>query len=75
MDFFLRPENASIWSEVQNLAQKNDKATLQKYIAEAQRLTSPFRIVRYPTHNTKVEGKSVGPDNVLILNIVSCLPL
>lgn len=71
MEFFLDPKNDSIWSEVQSLAQKNDKATLQKYVAEAQRLTSPFRIVRYPSHHTKVEGKSVGPDNVVIVNIVS----
>ena len=71
MEFFLDPKNDSIWSEVQNLAQKNDKATLQKYVAEAQRLTSPFRVVRYPSHQTKVEGKSVGPDNIVIVNIVS----
>lgn len=71
MEFFLRPDNASIWSQVQDLAQKGDTTTLRKYVAEAQRLTSPFRVVRYPSHNTKVEGKSVSPDNVLIVNIVS----
>lgn len=71
MEFFLRSDNASIWSQIQDLAQKGDTATLRKFVAEAQRLTSPFRVVRYPTHNAKVEGKQVGPENVLVVNIVS----
>lgn len=73
MDFFLRPENGSIWAEVQDLAQKGDAGRLQGYVAEAQRFTSEFRIVRYPASSTQVDSKPVQPGNVVILNIVSFL--
>ncbi|WPH03723.1 Hypothetical protein R9X50_00660600 [Acrodontium crateriforme] len=69
LEFFLRPENQAIWAEVQELAHKGDTASLRGYVAEAQRLTSPFRVVRYPKEATEVEGKKVDPSNVLILNI------
>jgi linoleate 10R-lipoxygenase len=69
MEFFLKPENQSIWSEVQQVALQGDMAKLQTYVAEAQRLTSPFRIIRYPSTTAQVEGKSVSPNNVVILNI------
>ncbi|KAJ6137471.1 Cytochrome P450 [Penicillium samsonianum] len=69
MDFFLRPENGSIWAEVQDLAQKGDAGRLQGYVAEAQRFTSEFRIVRYPASSTQVDSKPVQPGNVVILNI------
>ncbi|TWU70930.1 hypothetical protein ED733_001561 [Metarhizium rileyi] len=69
MEFFLRPENKSIWAEVQDVAQEGHVAKLFTYVAEAQRLTSPFRIIRYPASVVEVEGKSVGPQNVLVLDI------
>ena len=71
MEYFLRPENASIWAEVQDLADNDDKTALRGYVAEAQRLTSPFKIICYPARSTQVEGKTVGPDNVVILTVVS----
>lgn len=72
MEFFLRPENRSIWSQVQDLAHKGDQATLQSYVAEAQRLTSPLRLPRFPTKTMEVGGKSVQPGDVVIVDIVSC---
>lgn len=38
--------------------------------AEAQRLTSPFRVVRYPTSSITVERKAVTPNNIVVLTIV-----
>jgi linoleate 10R-lipoxygenase len=69
LEWFMRPENKSIWEQVQQLAQQGDIAKLRTYVAEAQRLTSPFRIVRYPSKTAEVDGKTVGPNNVVILNI------
>jgi linoleate 10R-lipoxygenase len=69
LEWFMRPENKSIWEQVQQLAQQGDVAKLRTYVAEAQRLTSPFRIIRYPSKTAEVEGKTVGPNNVVILNI------
>ena len=74
MEFFLRKENASIWAEVQDLAQKNDKATLQKYVHEAQRITSPFRIIRYATKPDEIDKQPVKPGDIVILDIVSTFP-
>ncbi|KAH7311220.1 linoleate diol synthase [Stachybotrys elegans] len=68
MEFFLRPENASIWGQVQEIAASGDLPKLETYVAEAQRLTSPFRIIRYVTTTAEVEGKTVAPNNLLILN-------
>jgi linoleate 10R-lipoxygenase len=69
LEWFMRPENKSIWEQVQQLAQQGNIAKLRTYVAEAQRLTSPFRIVRYPSKTAEVDGKTVGPNNVVILNI------
>ena len=71
MEFFLRPENEEIWSQVQDLALKGDIVKLQYYVLEAQRLTSLLRLARFPTQPTEVEGKSVRPGDILILNAVS----
>ncbi|KAI9146726.1 Psi-producing oxygenase A [Paramyrothecium foliicola] len=71
LEFFLRPENQSIWNEVQDIAREGDLPKLRTYVAEAQRLTSPLRIIRSPAAAAEVEGKQVGPDNVLILNIAN----
>ena len=71
MEFFLRPENASIWTEVQSLAQKGDDSTLHAYVAEAQRLTSSQRNVRVATQPAKLEGKSVQPGNLVVMMLVS----
>lgn len=71
MDFFLRPENASIWSEVQDLAQAGNQDGIEKYVAEAQRLTSPFIIIRYAAQDTEIEEKPVKPGDMVLLTIVS----
>lgn len=67
MEFFLRPENASIWTKVQSLAQKGDDSTLHAYVAEAQRLTSSQRNVRVATQPAELEGKSVQPGNLVVM--------
>ncbi|RFU32277.1 hypothetical protein B7463_g4075, partial [Scytalidium lignicola] len=67
MEYFLRPANASIWAEVQSIAQKGDDSTLHAYINEAQRLTSSQRNVRVATQPAKLEGKSVQPGNIVVL--------
>lgn len=74
MEWFLRPDNLSIWREVQELARAGNISKLEGYVAEVQRMTSPFRIIRYVTAPAEVEGKAVSPQNVLILNIVRSLP-
>ncbi|KAK4210700.1 heme peroxidase [Rhypophila decipiens] len=67
LEFFLRPENAAIWAEVQNLAAKNDDAALHAYIVEAMRMTSSQRNVRITTTSATLEGKSVKPGDAVIL--------
>ncbi|KAK1593424.1 linoleate diol synthase [Colletotrichum navitas] len=67
LEYFLRRENASIWAEVQTLAQKNDDAGLHAYVKEAQRLTSSQRNVRVATVAAEVDGKQVQPGNVVVM--------
>ncbi|KAF6789665.1 linoleate diol synthase [Colletotrichum sojae] len=67
MEFFLKPENASIWAEVQTMAQKNDDAGLHAYVTEAQRLTSSQRNVRVATAPAELEGKSVKPGDMVVM--------
>jgi linoleate 10R-lipoxygenase len=67
MEFFLRPENATIWSQVQTLAQQNNETELHKYVKEAQRLTSPVKTVRAATKAEQLEGQSIQPGNVVVL--------
>lgn len=74
MDFFLRPENATIWAEVQSLAQKDDDNALHAYVAEAQRLTSTQRTMRAAAQAAELEGKSVQPGDLVILMLVSFSP-
>lgn len=71
MEFFLRPENASIWAEVQSLAQKNDDGALHTYVAEAQRLTSLQQEIRIAKQPANVGGQSVKADDVVIIPVVS----
>jgi len=72
MEFFLRPGNAAIWAEVQNIAAKGDEAALHAYITEAQRLTSSQRNVRIATETANLEGKPIQKGNVVVLMLVSC---
>ncbi|KAK0625776.1 linoleate diol synthase [Immersiella caudata] len=67
MEFFLRPKNASIWVEVQALAEKGDDAAISAYVAEAQRLTTTQRNVRIATQPTTIEGKSIEPGNLVVM--------
>jgi linoleate 10R-lipoxygenase len=67
MAFFLRPENASIWAQVQGLAQKGDDAGLRDYVREAQRLTTTQRNVRVAIAPGKLDGKDVQPGNLVVL--------
>ncbi|KAF4774550.1 linoleate diol synthase [Colletotrichum scovillei] len=67
LSFFLRPENASIWAEVQNLAQNKDDAGLHAYVREAQRLTSGQRNVRVATAPAEIDGKPVQPGTAVVM--------
>ncbi|KAI1106136.1 heme peroxidase [Jackrogersella minutella] len=67
LEFFLRPENASIWGEVQSLAQKGDDKALHAYVVEAQRLTSTQRNVRVAAVPAELEGKTVQPGNLVVM--------
>ncbi|KAL7952081.1 heme peroxidase [Trichoderma barbatum] len=67
MEFFLRPENAIIWAEVQTLSQEGDSKLIQSYVVEAQRLTSSQRNVRIATQPIDLEGKSIQPGNVVVM--------
>ncbi|SPO03647.1 related to linoleate diol synthase [Cephalotrichum gorgonifer] len=67
LEYFLRPENATIWSEVQNIAKKGDDAALHAYVIEAQRLTSTQRTVRIAMQPAELEGKKIEPGNVVVL--------
>ncbi|KAK0718667.1 linoleate diol synthase [Lasiosphaeria miniovina] len=71
MEFFLRPENGAIWAEVQDMAKKNDSASLHAYVAEAQRLTSSQRNMRIATQPATLEGKSIQPGNLVVLMIAA----
>ncbi|CAM1509632.1 Fc.00g033710.m01.CDS01 [Cosmosporella sp. VM-42] len=67
MEFFLRPENAKLWANVQEIAQTGDDATLHSYVVEAQRLTTSQRNVRVATAPAELEGKSVQPGNIVVM--------
>ncbi|KAI8623543.1 heme peroxidase [Xylariaceae sp. FL1651] len=67
LEYFLRPENASIWAEVQGLAQKGDDTGLHAYVVEALRLTTAERTVRVAVAPGELEGKKVEPGNVVVL--------
>ncbi|KAG9253116.1 linoleate diol synthase, partial [Emericellopsis atlantica] len=67
MEYFLRPENAAIWAEVQVLAKNGAHDLLHEYVKEAQRLTSTQRNLRVATQPAELEGKSVEPGNIVIM--------
>ncbi|KAM0454878.1 hypothetical protein ACHAPV_008252 [Trichoderma viride] len=67
MEFFLKPENASIWTEVQTLAQEGDSQKIQAYVMEAQRLTSSQRCMRVAKQPIELEGKTIQPGNYVVM--------
>lgn len=71
MQFFLLPENEEIWSRVQDLASNGDTARLENYVLEAYRLVSQLRVARFAGQETEIEGKSVRPGDMLVLDVVS----
>lgn len=71
MEFFLQPKNAQIWSNVQNMAEKNDDGGIREYVLEAQRLTTRGRNMRIATKPTKIGEKSIAPGSAVILMLVS----
>lgn len=72
---FLRPANASIWSQVQTFFQQGDDAGLHAYVREAQRLTTTQRNVCVAVAPGELEGKLIQPGNAIIMMLVSHLPL
>jgi linoleate 10R-lipoxygenase len=71
MQYFLRPENASIWTEIQGCAKKGDDKSIRDFVMEAQRMTSTQRTLRIATQATEVEGKSIKAGDLVIALIVS----
>ncbi|KAI1159386.1 hypothetical protein F5B18DRAFT_655727 [Nemania serpens] len=64
---FLRPANASIWSQVQTFFQQGDDAGLHAYVREAQRLTTTQRNVCVAVAPGELEGKLIQPGNAIIM--------
>lgn len=71
LSYFLKPENESIWAEVQAIAQKGDDAALHAYVAEAQRLTTSQRNVRIATAPGEIDGQTIQPGTAVVLLLVS----
>ncbi|PHH68129.1 hypothetical protein CDD83_6231 [Cordyceps sp. RAO-2017] len=67
LSFFLDPEHADLWAQVQDLAGKDDDDALRAYVVEAQRLTNPQRNVRIATQPDELEGKKIQPGNLVVL--------
>ena len=71
MQFFLAPENTSIWSKVQDLAARGDDKTIRAYVIEAMRLTTSQRDVRIATTSAVVQGQKINPGDAVIIMFVS----
>lgn len=71
LEFFLRPENASIWAEVQTIVENKDDEGLHAYVTEAQRLTSTQRNVRVAVVPAELDGQKVEPGNPVVMLLVS----
>lgn len=71
LEFFLREENAAVWTAVQGLAEKGDDGGIREYVAEARRLTSQRRVVRVAVGEGSVEGGRIGKGDVVQLMLVS----
>lgn len=71
LSYFLKPENASIWAEVQAIAQKGDDAALHAYVSEAQRLTTSQRNVRIATAPGEIDGQTIQSGTAVVLLLVS----
>ncbi|KAI0116392.1 heme peroxidase [Nemania sp. FL0031] len=67
LEYFLRQENAKLWSEVQNIVQQGDDDMLLNYVKEAQRLTTTQRNVRVCVAPGELEGKKVQPGNPVVM--------
>ncbi|KAL7919043.1 heme peroxidase [Trichoderma austrokoningii] len=67
MEFFLRPENESIWAEVQTFSQEGDCQKIQAYVMEAQRLTSSQRNMRIAMQPIELEGQSIQPGTPVVV--------
>ncbi len=71
LQFFLAPENAAVWSKVQDLAARGDDATLRAYVLEGLRLTTSQRDVRIATTPAVVDGQVINPGDAVIIMFVS----
>lgn len=71
LEFFLRPDNASIWAEVQTIVENKDDEALHAYVSEAQRLTSTQRNMRVAVAPAELDGQKVEPGNAIVMLLVS----
>ncbi|KAF7507317.1 hypothetical protein GJ744_010751 [Endocarpon pusillum] len=67
MEFFLRPKNVQIWSEVQSMAERDDDRGIRDYVQEAQRLTTRGRNMRITTKSKRIGEKSIAPGTAVVL--------
>lgn len=74
LQFFLAPENAAVWAEVQDLAARGDDKTLRAYVLEGLRLTTSQRDVRVATTSAVVDGQAINPGDAVVLMFVSYAP-
>ena len=74
MEFFLRPENEKIWTQLQSMAESDDDEGIRDYVLEAQRLTTRGRNMRIATKPMRVGEKSITPGSAVVLMLVS-LPI
>ncbi|RDA92085.1 hypothetical protein CP533_3590 [Ophiocordyceps camponoti-saundersi (nom. inval.)] len=67
MEFLLRPQNASLWARVREVARYGNDDSLLSCVLEVQRLSSSQRSVRIATKETEVEGNAMQPGDVVVM--------
>ncbi|TVY84744.1 Psi-producing oxygenase A [Lachnellula suecica] len=70
LGFFMKVENASLWSQIQDFAASNTPdfdARIRDFVVEAQRLTSAQKDVRICVKPTTIDGTVFTPGSIAIL--------
>ncbi|PFH61671.1 hypothetical protein XA68_16681 [Ophiocordyceps unilateralis] len=67
MEFLLRPEKATVWAQVRDVARQGDDGALLACVIEAQRLSSSQCNVRVATQPCELEGQEVQPGNMVMM--------
>ncbi|PHH80855.1 hypothetical protein CDD80_6414 [Ophiocordyceps camponoti-rufipedis] len=67
MEYLLRPESATIWEHVREVALRGDDGALLACVNEVQRLASSQRNVRVAKQPCELEGKVIEAGNVVVM--------